>query len=390
MANLPVLGILTIYLNDRHLFDERAMFEKMTAAGSRLGIKVFVFTPDDVEESTGRIHALVYNARKRAWSRQWTRFPNVIYDRARYQKSKRFERFLVFRRKHAHLNFINRPLRNKWVIHRTLSNVQAFKAHLPATRAYESPADVAAMLKRFATVYFKPINGTGGRGILRIDRMKDGTLLLQGRNHSRTIVQPRKIRREQLPAVIRGWDRHGDRYIVQQGLQNRLPNGRVHDYRLLVQKNGSGEWVVTGCAGRVGPRNSITSNLHGGGTAASMSALLREWVDDEDQLEQIKRTAESFGIEVAKHLEKTYGTLCELALDLAIDRKGRVWLLEVNHKPAREVFIRAGDLQTYRKAITLPIQFALWMHRQRQGKHAQLPKEPSEGTASSDQPSAKE
>jgi len=364
MAMLPTLGILTIYLNERKMIDERAMFQKMTIAGRKHGLNVIVFTPDDVDESAGRIHAMVYEPERRAWQRRWTRFPQVIYDRARWQKSARFKRFAAFRRRYAHLNFMNRPLRNKWVIYKTLNATPAFRPHLPQTRLYESPADVIAMLKRYACVYFKPINGTGGRGILRIDRMRDGTLLLQGRNHARSIVHPRRIQISQLPDVIRGWDRRADRYIVQQGLQIRLPGGRVHDYRMLVQKNGSGEWVVTGCAGRVGAANSITSNLHGGGTAASMNTLLREWVDGETKLSQIRATAELLGIETAKMLEKTYGRLCELALDLAIDRSGKVWLLEVNQKPAREVFLKAGEREVYRRAVTLPIEYALWMHRQ--------------------------
>ncbi|MBW5447804.1 YheC/YheD family protein [Cohnella sp. CFH 77786] len=366
MARPPVLGILTVYLNDRKRIDELAMFRKMTIAGKRAGLDVIVFTPDDVEEQTGRIYAHVYQPDKKRWGRLWTRMPHLIYDRARYQRTDRFDRLLAFRRKYADLPFLNRPLRNKWTIYRVLSEVPALHSHLPATRLYESPSDVTALLKRFATVYFKPINGTGGRGILRIERRLGGTYLLQGRNHSRTIVPPRVVRREQLPAMIRAWDRRGDRYLVQQGLQIKLPGGRVHDYRMLVQKNGRGEWEVTGCAGRVGPRNSVTSNLHGGGTAAAMESLLREWVGSEAEISQIRTSAESFGIEVAKTLEATYGTLCELALDLAIDRKGQVWLLEVNQKPAREVFFHAGERDVYRRAITRPIEYALWLHRRQQ------------------------
>ncbi|WP_123041339.1 YheC/YheD family protein [Cohnella candidum] len=366
MSKNPTLGILTLYLNDRKSIEEKAMFQKLTAAGRKKGMDVVVFTPDDVEDRTGRVYAHVYSPVKKIWGRQWTRMPQIIYDRARYQKSSRFERLLSFRRKYAHLIFLNRPLRNKWTIYRTLSGIPSLRDHLPTTRLYESPADVAAMLKQHPTVYFKPINGTGGRGILRIDRRSDGLLLLQGRNHARAIVPRRIIRREQLPALIRAWDRRGDRYIVQQGLQIKLPGGRVHDYRMLVQKNGQGEWVFTGCAGRVGPPNSITSNLHGGGTAVTMESLLREWIESEDQIAQIRENAETFGIEVAATLEKTYGTLCELALDLAIDRSGRIWLLEVNPKPAREVFVRAGEAEVYQRALSLPIEYALWTYRRHQ------------------------
>lgn len=366
----PVLGILTLYLNDRKALEERPVYEKMIAAGKRIGIHVFVFTPQDVDDGSGRINALHFNTETRSWSRKWVKFPHVIYDRCRIQRSHRFQQLLAFRRRYSHLAFLNRPLRNKWTIYRTLSRVPSFRNHLPVTRLYQSAEDVTSLLRKFPTVYVKPINGTGGRGILRIDRRTDGTYILQGRNHSRGIVKPKVVSGHSLAPAIRSWDMHGDRYIAQQGLNIKLPGGRVHDYRMLVQKNGTGIWEVTGCAGRIGPAGSITSNLHGGGQAASMNALLRQWVGSEAQISQIKSTAEKFGISVARHLESTYEALCELALDLAIDRSGRIWLLEVNPKPSREVFSKAGERDVYRKAIVRPIEYGLWVYQQRKGSHS--------------------
>ncbi|THF83899.1 YheC/YheD family protein [Cohnella fermenti] len=347
----------------------------MIAAAAKMGLDAFVFTPEDVEDRSGRIHALIYSPDSRSWIRRWVRFPNVIYDRCRIQRSKRFDQLLAFRKRYAHLTFLNRPLRNKWTIYRALWRVPAFRDHLPVTRLYQSSEDVSVMLVKFPLLYVKPINGTGGRGILRIEKQRNGTILLQGRDHRRRIVSPKRISRENLSSELLQWDMNGDKYIVQQGLNIKLPNGRVHDYRMLVQKNGSGEWEVTGCAGRVGPSGSITSNLHGGGRASTMNNLLRQWVGSEAKIAQIRETAESFGIAVAKHLEATYSALCELALDLAIDRGGRVWLLEVNPKPAREVFLRAGEREVYRRAITRPLEYALWVYRQkgpdRQGRTGQ-------------------
>jgi glutathione synthase/RimK-type ligase-like ATP-grasp enzyme len=367
----PILGILTLYLNDSKVIEDRSVYEKMITAGKRIGISVYVFTPQDVEDRTVKIHAMLFNTVTKSWSRRWVRFPHVIYDRCRIQKSQRFQQLLAFRNRYSHLLFLNRPLRNKWTVYRTLGRVAAFRSHLPVTKLYQSPEDVAILLKKFQTIYLKPINGTGGRGILRIDRQRDGNLLLQGRNHSRSIVQPRRIARSSLASAISSWDKHGDLYIVQQGLNIKLPSGRIHDYRMLVQKNGSGAWEVTGCAGRIGPLRSITSNLHGGGEAAAMDSLLQLWIKNDSALSQIRETAETFGINVARHLETTYGTLCELALDLAIDRSGKVWLLEVNPKPSREVFKKAGEREVYRKAILRPIEYALWAYRQKKESRSQ-------------------
>ncbi|MNO08232.1 hypothetical protein D3C81_2307830 [compost metagenome] len=38
-------------------------------------------------------------------------------------------------------------------------------------------------------------------------------------------------------------------------------------------------------------------------------------------------------------------------------------MLEVNPKPAREVFARSGDNSTYRKALVRPLEYAMWVYK---------------------------
>ena len=198
---------------------------------------------------------------------------------------------------------------------------------------------------------------------MRVEKLRSNNLsvYVQGRDHQRRIITPQKMTWAQLSAKLQSWNAKG-RYIVQQGISLKLHNGRVHDYRMLVQKNGEGEWKVTGCAGRVGASGSITSNLHGGGEAVKMDSLLLSWLDSEIKVQQVKEQADTLGVSVASFLEEKYGALCELALDLAIDREGDIWLLEVNPKPSREVFARIGDRDTYRAAISRPIEYANWYY----------------------------
>ena len=363
----PVLGIMTLYLNDRGLLEERSVYQKMTAAARKLGLDLIVFTPDDVNYRTNRIHAQRYSPESGKWRREWTGFPHMIFDRCRIQRSKRFERLKAFRARYANHLYLNKPIGNKWSVYRTLSRDARFRDHLPQTRLYESSRDLTEMLRRYPLLYLKPAGGTGGRGILRIQRAgSGGSLLVQGRDHSRRIIRPMRIRPSLLQAKLAGWDLRGRKYLVQQGIQIRLPNGRVHDYRLLVQKNGRGEWSVTGCAVRIGPPGSVTSNLHGGGQAASLASVLPGWLGSEAKAQKVQQRIGQFGVDVVRYLEDSYGPLCELALDLAIDNSGQFWLLEVNPKPARDVFRRAGEKEAYRLALVRPLQYALWLYRSRQ------------------------
>lgn len=336
----------------------------MIIEGQRMGLDVFVFTPADVHTSKEQIHALVYDVKSGTWSRKWRSFPNMIYDRCRIQRSERFQQLLRFRSRYNHLTFLNRPLRNKWTIHQTFSQKPRFRQHLPETLLYQSSADLQRMLKHSPVIYVKPANGTGGRGILRIERLKGTRTVfdIQGRRQDRRIIAPRKVTQSRLEGIIRQWCL-GGRFLVQQGIPLRLPSGRFHDYRMLVQKNGNGVWELTGMAGRVGAARSVTSNLHGGGHAVRAEILLKQWLGSEEKTEKVMKTAEKLGLEAAAYLEDSFGALCELALDLAIDREGKIYVLEVNPKPAREVFARSGDSSTYRKALVRPLEYALWMYK---------------------------
>ncbi|MGF7046580.1 glutathione synthase/RimK-type ligase-like ATP-grasp enzyme [Paenibacillus sp. DS2015] len=370
----PVLGILTLYLNDNKQLEERPVYQSMIIEGAKLGLDIYIFTPMDVNDTKKNIYALMYDPERKKWYRKWRDFPDMIYDRCRIQHSHRFQQLLEFRKTYNHLLFLNRPLRNKWTIHEVLSKRADLRKHLPETKMFKNLSDAKAMLKSKSILYLKPVNGTGGRGILRIEKLKGSSnhYYVQGRNQQRKIITPQKVHSARLGSILHTWNMK-DRYLIQEGIPVELPNGRVHDYRMLVQKNKDGAWALTGIAGRVGAMRSVTSNLHGGGKAVSMDILLAQWIPEENKRLKVKQQAKTLGLETAAYLEATYGALCELALDLAINKNGDVYLLEVNPKPAREVFAKSGQKNIYRRAIITPLEYALWVYHRK--KSPPIPEE---------------
>ncbi|CAG7631175.1 YheC/YheD family protein [Paenibacillus allorhizosphaerae] len=358
------VGILAMYLTGRKL-EEVSYFRKLSVTGRKMGIEVLVFTPDDVVDSGERVLALSYNPEQKSWVRKKVSFPPIIYDRCRYHGTNNYQKLMRFRTTYSKLHFMSRPLANKWKMHQILSEEDRIASHLPSTVRYQGTEELKSFLKRHSVVFLKPSNGTGGRGILRLLRTKDSEVcLMQGRDPNRRILPIQHIHVDRLHDKLQSW-KIADRYIMQQGIPLQLPDGRVHDYRMLVQKDGAGKWQVTGCAGRIGPSKSVTSNLHGGGTAIAMEVLLRKRFGSSDKVEEIRRTAYALGLNTVKHLESKFGKIIEVGIDLAVDPKGNVWLLEVNPKPSREVFHRIGDSQTYQKAIRRPLEYALWLLKQK-------------------------
>lgn len=357
------VGIMTLYINQKNQIEERPYFRRCIEVGHKLGLDVFVFTPQDVIYKSRKVYAHVFDLKRRHWMRRWMQVPEIIFDRCRYQPTPRFQQLKLFRKKFPNLKYLNRPLANKWVIHQLFHNVKDLRKHLPATLYYQGKEDLVEMLKKYRTVYLKPINGTGGRGILKVQRKEGGRLLVEGRNPSRKMINRQVLSLSRISQLIQSWSSKRS-YLVQQGIDLTLSTGRVHDYRLLIQKNGQGKWEYTGCAGRIGAKRSITSNLHGGGRAASLDHMLSHWFSKAEERETIKKAMKDLSFKVVDVLDQRFGQLCELALDLAIDRSGHIWLLEINPKPGRQVFTKIGERSTYDKAISRPLEYALWMSKQ--------------------------
>ena len=226
------------------------------------------------------------------------------------------------------------------------------------------PDKALSFLRRHRKIVIKPNGGSHGRGVAAIQQSESGYLV-----HGRT----RENRFFQLTfndeSSLKQWLNRfvaTTRYVMQPYLQLTTPDGRPYDLRMLIQKNERGEWITTGMAIRTGKPHSLTSNLHGGGRAErAVPFLLRHF--HRDQVDDIMEKIRWLATVVPPHIERHHGRLLELGLDVGIDTDGRVWLLEVNSKPGRSVFVLTGQKDVYRQATLLPIRVALAIFNRQTG-----------------------
>lgn len=350
------IGILT--WRKATSFSEPRYFRQLIREGKRLGCQVFLFSPRDVNSGKRLIKGYV-PAGAKGWKRCSVAWPDVVIDRYLYSPTKAFNRYVAFRRRKL-FPYTNNRLANKWMVHQVLVKDPQMQRWLPDTRLYRK-STLHTMIGKHRLLYLKPVNGTGGRGILRIAREQEGFQLL-GRDRNRV---KRSIRCRQLSSLennVQRWVNHGY-YIIQQGLSLDLRSGRSVDMRLLLQKNQRGEWTVTGHGIRVGGVKSATSNLHGGAKAVDSARFLAARFN-ETRTEAILAECEQLAFQTAAAIENHFGRMMELGLDIGIDTSGHVWLIEVNPKPGREIFKELGKLSLYRQAIRKPLQYAIHIARQ--------------------------
>jgi glutathione synthase/RimK-type ligase-like ATP-grasp enzyme len=346
----PTIGILT--WREGKKFAEPAYFRRLIRAGNELGCSVFLFAPHDVLASGRQVRGHIPNG-PGSWQARLFPRPDVVIDRYRYTPSDHFKRYVSFRKQNRFL-YANNRLANKWRVHEVLWRDQRMHRWLPEAMLYNH-TNLQKMLGRHPLLYLKPLNGTGGRGILRLEKTGAGFHLL-GRDKQRA---KRSVVIRQMPALLRYIDRWvNEKFIVQQGLRLNLIPNRTVDMRLLIQKNGAGAWSITGCGIRVGGERSATSNLHGGGKAISAQTFLSPRFGEE-RTREILHDCHQLAHQTAETIENHFGRMIELGLDIGIDVNGRAWLIEVNPKPGREIFKEMGAFDLYRQAIRNPIEYAI-------------------------------
>jgi hypothetical protein len=359
-----LIGILAWREGKR--FEEPQYLRRLVQAGRKMGAEVFLFSHQDVFTAKKKIRGFIPTS-DGGWKGQWFGWPDIVIDRYR----KKVKEYLLLR--HSKLFFYaNSPFNNKWSITQMLMADEKVSQWVPYTVAY-SAGNLRQMLSRYPCVYIKPGNGTGGRGIMKVTRRDKGFGLV-GRN----IKRQKKSLHLQSEAALISWFhkwvkeqriRKGT-FMIQQGLNLELLPNRTVDVRLLIQKDGGGEWGITGLGVRIGALNSAASNLHLNGKAAPFEDFMKKRFGEE-KMNEIYQECSKLAHATVEALDKRYERMMEYGLDIGVDTDGRVWLIEVNSKPGREIFREMGQMDKYEEAIQKPIRFAMRLLEQKDAEKEQ-------------------
>lgn len=361
----PIIGILTWRQGRR--FEEPNYLRELIKEGHKLGSIIYLFSHNDILVKNKKIKGFIPDSGQ-GWKSQVFPWPDVVIDRCR----KGEPGYRTLRKQKSLFKYANNPFTNKWNATRLFGHEPTLNRWVPKTIEY-TPKNLLDMLKQFPILYLKPGNGTGGRSIMRITQSKDGLHLL-GRSRNLHVKSATFHSPTALATAVHSWAskekiRNGN-FMIQQGLDLELISKRVADIRLLIQKDENGEWGITGLGVRVGPKHSPTSNLHNGGKPVPFEKLIRERFGEE-MSSTIQEECSELAFHVVKFIENHFGNMMEFGLDIGVDVNGKVWLIEVNPKPGREIFKELGLTELYRKSIQRPIQYAL--HLAKDGQGEQLP-----------------
>ncbi|WP_307720019.1 YheC/YheD family protein [Paenibacillus koleovorans] len=218
---------------------------------------------------------------------------------------------------------ISRQVASKWVKTSVLRQDARIAKHIPDTRIF-SAGDLSAMLNAYGKVVVKPVVGTGGVGVIMIDKSGDGYLMRHKSRHRRF------AKFEGLVAALKRIKRRR-RYLIQRGISLATIGGRPIDYRVKMVKQRK-SWKTTAMVGRLARPGLFVTNLCRGGTLLPSSVGISRSLPSSSVRAKKQEMRQLTRLCIAS-LERAFPNVGQLGFDYGIDRSGMIWIFEVNTRP---------------------------------------------------------
>ncbi|MHA6485234.1 YheC/YheD family endospore coat-associated protein [Paenibacillus sp. strain BS8-2] len=342
---------------------EPNLCRNMSTASAALGIDVFVFSPDSFDSASGTL--IGCRLEEGSWQPARVPLPDVVYDRS-FPKSahnrRRCAAALDAMSEWKHHERINGRLPSKLRVYDCLRSYSTIAPYLPTTAMYRNISQLEHQLLELPLgVVLKPAAGMQGRGFLHIDApyAAENELIVRGRTRNNAPFKETFTSFDALGQWLQSFIGSSP-FLIQPYLPLRTADDRPYDIRVLLQKDEKGLWQVSGSAARLGKTESMTSNLHGGGTAKPAEETLAASFM-RSKAEHLLSKIHTISAQTAVLLEENFGRFGELAFDFGLEPSGKLWLLEVNAKPGRDSFRQSGDRAAAEMSITRLLQYARYL-----------------------------
>ncbi len=229
---------------------------------------------------------------------------------------------------------------SKWRKTAALLRNPSLRRIIPATVRF-SKRRLKVMLLEYGMVYVKPDVGMHGKGVIRVERTK-------GRYRFRVGLQDRSY--PSFDALYQALFMRikGRKYLIQRGVHLLKYKGRRFDLRVMAQLSPRKVWETTGIIGRVAAARKIVTNYHGGGSLVSVERLLGRHLSSSKVRNKI-RSLRKLGVKAGIAMRRKFTRVCEVGVDVGMDRSLTPWIIEVNTSPDPFIFRKLPDPSIFRK-----------------------------------------
>ncbi|WP_134687102.1 YheC/YheD family endospore coat-associated protein [Brevibacillus migulae] len=326
--------------------------------GKELGLEPVFFHPRHVNLKARRVRGhFWHNDRLTA---QTVPIPEVIHNRV--LSGQPSTRAIIRHLSGRYKVFNEIVMRDKLRVHQLLWKNKWIRSYLPKTQLYTRQSFLQ-FLNTSPVLYVKPSIGSVGVGVVRIERQGDRYLSISS-------TQKKLLGRRALIQEIGKWVGKR-RFVVQEGVPLATYRGETFDMRVSVQRNGIGEWCISGMVAKVANNENKLSNLAQGGQALKIDQVLQELFSMETA-EIVKMRLGVAALEIAKQYAAHFPSLADLGMDMGIDEKGNPYLIEVNVRDQRYSFFEAGEIDMFRRAYLHPMEYGKSLFQMKRNRKKQI------------------
>lgn len=285
------------------------------------GIKgvIFVFSSEGINTIDQTLSGYYFKPTDYSWEEAVLPYPSSMYRRTFIPDKLIKELSSVIGKE----NIFNSKYYHKWKLYDLLSNHKAIQGYLPETVKLTNEHDLVDMVKKHKSVFIKPIFGTYGNGIVKIEKTNEGYQYVNKLGKKYVLKSKKGIAH-----YVRNKFRKGH-YIVQKDVGFAQNDIKI-DFRAILQKNSQRKWECTAFIARYGLEGRIFTN-DASKIEDGIEALKQMFhLSDDSQLQEKKQEITTICTTIGTILDQ-YGHYADLGIDLAIDSNMNIWILEINH-----------------------------------------------------------
>nr|WP_239586107.1 YheC/YheD family protein [Brevibacillus laterosporus] len=341
--------VISLNKRRRHTYERLAFYVEI---GARLGLETVFFHSSQINFATNKIKGYVWRDKKLVPSTFI--IPKVIHNRVLSGKKDTIKRIKKLEKVSRVYNGI--VTRNKWIVHKRLWTQDNLRHYLPETKLFRNRA-FTDMLNKYDIIYVKPVIGSVGAGVARIEQKPDGYFFYS----SQTSESFQHL--EELVQFVEKWVKNKT-YIIQQGIPLCKYQDRTFDVRVSIQKDQLHEWKISGMVAKLANLDNKLSNLAQGGSAEQLETVLGSLFATQS-IPIVVRRLQTACFAIVEQLELNDPSLVDLGLDMGIDQFGLPYFIEANVRDQRYSFFKAGEKAMFYQTYETPLEFGATLYRKK-------------------------
>ncbi len=321
----PFIGILASK-TDKRLNEMVSKLSTYIRNYEKIRGSIVAFSLEGINKDNLTVTGYMYNPQNNTWVKGSYPYPGSIFKHIQIS-NKLLEHF------HSVLSgkiFNSIPF-NKWEMYQWLSQFPKVTTNLPFTELYEKPLQILDVLKQYKSIIIKPLNYSFGKGIVEVTKQNEHQYRVRyrrkGKNHSISMNNTKELHH------FLGRKFKKNRFIIQEKLDLELEEGRVIDFRVMLDKDGTGKWTTSGIIGKKGKPGSIVINTLNRSQIVWGETLLKKSLKlSRSKAKEYVKRLEEVAIMAAECIDQCGTIIGKLGADVAVDKSGKIWIIELNNR----------------------------------------------------------